>query len=331
MDREALFGAFETMSLADIIRLQDHLSQLLRRRFGRDLGLIFTDIVGSTKYFNQFGDEAGRRLQQRHIDTLEPILAKYGGRIVDTAGDGAFAVVPTAQAGATTLIDVMNQVDEQNVDLETPHMMHLRCGLHWGQVLTNDDVVTGDSVNLAARVAASARIDEIRVSRAAFTELANTHRLRCRPLGATELKGLSKPVDLFTLDWLDHSLFPGFVHIEETGQKLALPAKPTITFGRLGMHDGISANDIVLTLDDPTQSRQISRWHFELKRSPKGYILRPVSRGRTEVDGVVVERGSEVRIAAGSVVKLSRVITLEFRAGHSVIDEGARATMFAGD
>ncbi|MCA9568017.1 MAG: adenylate/guanylate cyclase domain-containing protein [Myxococcales bacterium] len=331
MDREELYDVFETMSLADVIRLQDHLSQLLRRRFGRDLGLIFTDIVGSTKYFNQFGDEAGRRLQQRHIDTLEEVLARHGGRIVDTAGDGAFCAVPSAQSGALTLIDVMNLVDEQNVNLETPHMMHLRCGLHWGQVLTNGEVVTGDSVNLAARIAGSARIDEIRLSRAAFTELANTHRLRCRPLGATELKGLTKPVDLFTLDWLDHSLFPGFVYIEETGQKIALPNKPTITFGRLGLHDGISANDIVLTLDDPTQSRQISRWHFELRRSPKGYVLRPVSRGRTEVDGVVVERGSEVPIAAGSIVKLSRVITLSFRAGHSIVDEGARATMFAGD
>lgn len=331
MDRQALNQAFETMSLADIIRTQDHLSQVLRRRFGRDLGLLFTDIVGSTKYFNQFGDEAGRRLQQRHIDALEAILSRHGGRIVDTAGDGAFAAVPTAQAGAETLIAVMNLVDEQNADLDAPHMMHLRCGLHWGQVLTNDDVVTGDAVNLAARVAASADIDQIRLSRSAYAELANTHRLRCRPLGATELKGLAKPVDLFTLDWLDHSLFPAFVHIEETGQRLSLPAKPTITFGRLGMHDGMKANDIVLTLDDPTQSRQISRWHFELRRSNKGYVLRPVSRGRTEVDGKVVERGQEVLIGAGTTVQLSRVITLSFRAGHSLVDEGARATMFAGE
>ncbi|MCB9675616.1 MAG: adenylate/guanylate cyclase domain-containing protein [Alphaproteobacteria bacterium] len=319
------------MSLTDIIRTQDHLSSVLRRRFGKDLGLIFTDIVGSTKYFQQFGDEAGRRLQQRHIDALEEILERHDGRIVDTAGDGAFAVVPTAQAGAEVLIEVMSLVDEQNVALEPAHMMHLRCGLHWGQVLTNGEMVTGDAVNLAARVAASARIDEIRLSRAAFNELANTHRLRCRPLGATELKGLAKPVDLFMLDWLDHSLFPGFIYIDETGQKISLPNKPTITFGRLGMHDGMQANDIVLTLDDPTLNRQISRWHFELRRSPKGFILRPVSRGRTEVDGNVLERGDEVSITAGTVVKLSRVMTITFKAGQSMIDEGARATMFAGD
>lgn len=331
MNRDELYKAFEEMSLADIIRLQDHLSQVLRRRFGRDVALIFTDIVGSTKYFNQFGDEAGRRLQQRHIDSLEDVLARYGGRIVDTAGDGAFCAIPSAQAGALTLIDVMNTVDLQNADLEPAHMMHLRCGLHWGQVLTNGDVVTGDAVNLAARIAASAKVDEIRLSYAAFKELANTHRLRCRPLGPTELKGLAKPVDLFTLDWLDHSLFPGFVYVEETGQLHQLPNKPTITFGRLGLHEGVQANDVVLGLDDPNQSRQISRWHFELRRSPNGYLLRQVSRGRTEVDGKTIERGEEALITAGSVVNVARVITLTFRASHGPMDEGARATMFAGE
>lgn len=331
MERDALHDAFETMSLTDIIRMQDHVSTVLRRRFGRDLGLIFTDIVGSTKYFQQFGDEAGRRLQQRHIDALEEILARHGGRIIDTAGDGAFACVPTAQAGAETLIDVMSLVDEQNVNLEPAHMMHLRCGLHWGQVLTDGEMVTGDAVNLAARVAASAKIDELRLTRSAFNELANTHRLRCRPIGATELKGLAKPVDLFMLDWLDHSLFPGFIYIDETGQKIALPNKPTISFGRLGTHDGMQANDIVLTLDDPTLNRQISRWHFELRRSPKGFLLRPVSRGRTEVDGQVIEQGEELPITSGTIVKLSRVLTITFKAGQSMIDEGARATMFAGD
>lgn len=319
------------MSLTDIIRLQDHLSSTLRRRFGRDQVLVFTDIVGSTKYFQQFGDEAGRRLQQRHIDGLTNVLESHGGRIVDTAGDGAFAVLDSAQSAVEALIDLMNLVDEGNVNLNSEHMMHLRCGLHWGQVLTNGDVVTGDAVNLAARVAASANIDEIRLTRAAFNELANTQRLRCRPLGGIELKGLAKPIDLFMLDWLDHSLFPGFVYIAETGQKLALPNKPTITFGRLGMHEGMKANDIVLTLDDPTLNRQISRWHFELRRSPKGFLLRPVSRGRTEVDGELVAQGSECPVTAGTMVGLSRVMNITFKAGQSMIDEGARATMFAGE
>ena len=53
-----------TLSMTDIIRLQNQLQQELTRRFERKLVLLFSDIVGSTGYFAQWGDAAGRQLQQ---------------------------------------------------------------------------------------------------------------------------------------------------------------------------------------------------------------------------------------------------------------------------
>jgi hypothetical protein len=53
-----------SLSMTDIIRLQTVLSAALVRRFERSMALAFSDIVGSTRYFARFGDEAGCRLQQ---------------------------------------------------------------------------------------------------------------------------------------------------------------------------------------------------------------------------------------------------------------------------
>lgn len=326
MDEE-LQRILEGMSLTDIVRLQDQLSVQLRSRYAHNLALIFTDIAGSTSYFSQFGDEAGRRMQQRHVDTLEEALAPRGGRIVDTAGDGAFAVVSSAQDGAAVLVEVMRKLDVQNDTLERAHRMFLRCGLHWGQVLTDGDVVTGDSVNLVARVAGAAKIDEICITRATFNELSHLQRLDCRPMGPTKLKGLSTPVDVLTLNWLDRALFPGHVEIAETSMKHDLPNKSTIAFGRLAEHEGMMANDIVLAHHDPNQTAQISRWHFELRRSPDGYMLRPLGRGIVEVDDQVITQGNEIVISTGSVVRVARVLTLKFLAGHSRMPESS-ATMF---
>src|SRR4051812_10312414 len=94
---------FENLSLAEIIRLKDELSQTLKRRFERNLCLGFTDIVGSTAYFSRFGDEAGRGLQQRHFDALNHVLEKGGGRIVDTAGDGAFTCWQSVEGAVQSL------------------------------------------------------------------------------------------------------------------------------------------------------------------------------------------------------------------------------------
>ena len=62
----------ETLSLTEIIKLQTQLSEVLKRRFERNLALAFSDVVNSTTYFATFGDEAGRRLQQLHLDLTVP-------------------------------------------------------------------------------------------------------------------------------------------------------------------------------------------------------------------------------------------------------------------
>ena len=92
-----------SLSMTEIIRLQTVLSQELTRRFERKAALAFTDVVDSTRYFAQFGDEAGRRLQQLHLDLLEKAI-DGDGRIVDTAGDGAFISFPSAMAAVGAMV-----------------------------------------------------------------------------------------------------------------------------------------------------------------------------------------------------------------------------------
>ena len=96
-----------------------------------------------------------------------------------------------------------------------------------------------------------------------------------------------------------------------------LPPQPIITFGRLREMNGTQANDIVLTHKDPSQAQHISRWHFEVRRAPEGLILRSVSTQHTEVSGKTLCKGEETPIIAGTVVRLSDVLTLRFIAGTS--------------
>src|SRR5436190_528217 len=281
---------FSTLSMTEIIRLQNLLQQELTRRFERPLAIAFSDIVGSTPYFARFGDAAGRQLQQLHIDLLNECLPRQHGRVVDTAGDGAFLAFPAADAAIVALIEFQNLISRENMQRARDHQLQVRIGVHWGPVLTDGQIVSGDSVNLCARVAASSNIGEIRVTREVFQDLALAHRLNCRPVGPVELKGVSRQVELLAFDWRDHSTFPSMIRIEETNEQITLPQQDIISFGRLREHEGTAANDVVLTLDDPQQARQISRWHFELRRFPDGFRLRPVSEGVTEVDGAPITK-----------------------------------------
>lgn len=303
-----------TLSMTEIIRLQTQLSQELARRFEVSAGLAFTDIVGSTAYFARYGDEAGKQLQQLHLDLLEQCLGTVGGRIVDTAGDGAFAVFPGAVAVASAMTALLQRVSEANEHRAREHQLVLRIGTHWGRVLSDGVQVTGDAVNLCARFAASAEPGQIRLSRELFQELGSAQRVLCRPLGAVALKGVERSVELMSLEWRDSSRFPTTVRVVETGQLITLPAQDIIAFGRLELIEGVVANDIVLALPDAAATRQISRWHFELRRRPGGFMLRAVSSQFTSVDAQALGHGQEAPVVPGTQVQLAGVMTLEFLA-----------------
>jgi hypothetical protein len=201
-------------------------------------------------------------------------------------------------------------VSLENAKRNRDRQLQIRIGVHLGPVLTDGVIVSGDSVNLCSRVAASAGSGEIRLTREMFQELAPVYRLNCRPLGLVVLKGISQQVELLAFDWRDQSIFPTVIRIEETNEDLVLPQQDIISFGRLREHEGTIANDVVLAHADPVLARQISRWHFELRRFPDGFRLRPVTDVITEVDGELVKKGSEVPLKPGAKIRVARVLTL---------------------
>lgn len=299
-----------SLSMTEIIRLQTRLQDELTRRFERPLALVFSDIVGSTAYFAQFGDSQGRQLQQLHFDLVAETVPGSDGRIVSTAGDGAFLVFPSANAAVAGVIEFQRKVAGANQGRGRAHQLQVRIGLHWGPVLTDGSDVSGDAVNLCARVGASADPGEVRLSRALFQELDRGHKLNCRPLGRVPMKGIEHPVEVLVLDWRDPSRFPRLAMVEETGERIVLPQQDTVTFGRLALHAGERANDVVLNHADPNVLRQVSRWHFELRRSEHGLKLVSLSDGQTTVDGVRLERGDSAEVRAGSQIGVADVLYL---------------------
>lgn len=301
----------ETLSLTEMIRLQDAMSKALIRRFERKLALAFSDIVGSTPYFARFGDEAGRKLQQRHADLVRAAIAERGGRIVDMAGDGAFLCFPAASAALQAAIALQESIALDNDSRASDERWGVRIGIHFGPVLTDGTAVSGDAVNYCSRVAGSAERTEIRLTREAFGALTDVQqRLKCRRLGAVSLKGLERPAELFAVDWIDRERFPISYRVAG-GPEEPLPDRDVIRFGRLKEQDGVAANDVVILLPDPAAANRVSRWHFELHRRADGFILRSVSDALTEVDGRVIAKGEEIPVRPGTSVRVGAVVTIE--------------------
>ena len=116
------------------------------------VSIVFTDVEGFTRYTSRFGDEAALALIAEHNRVIGPIVRSRGGKVVKRLGDGLMLSFPSSEAAVHSALDL--------VDLP-PAPLRLRAGVHCGEAVVTADDVIGHDVNVAARVAASARGDQV--------------------------------------------------------------------------------------------------------------------------------------------------------------------------
>jgi class 3 adenylate cyclase len=158
-----------------------------------ELALLFTDIVGSTQRAAKIGDERWRDLLGRYRAAVRRELNRFGGREIDTAGDGFF-VTFDRPAAAVHCAWAM-QAPMRDLGLE------LRTGIHVGECEMRGEKVSGLAVHTAARVMAAAGAGEILVSDAVSERLGGLD-LRLTDHGVHELKGIPGEWHMYRVDGL---------------------------------------------------------------------------------------------------------------------------------
>jgi len=143
--------------------------------------VLFTDIVDSTATAARFGDALWRETVERHHALGRQILDRYGGREIDTAGDGFFATFSgpgRAIRAAEALVDAVRSIG-----------LEVRAGVHTGECEVVDGKPGGLAVNVGARIAALARPSEVVVSDT-VRSLVSGSGIEFDERGSHELKGV---------------------------------------------------------------------------------------------------------------------------------------------
>jgi class 3 adenylate cyclase/alpha-beta hydrolase superfamily lysophospholipase len=143
--------------------------------------VLFTDIVGSTERATTLGDRRWRDLLDSHDWAVRRQLERFGGREVNTSGDGFVATFDGPGRAVQCACAIRDAV--KALDLE------VRTGLHTGEIERRGDDVAGIAVHLAQRVSALADAGEVLVSRT-VTDLVVGSGLRFDDRGEHTLKGV---------------------------------------------------------------------------------------------------------------------------------------------
>lgn len=150
--------------------------------------LLLTDLVESTTTAARLGDVAWRELLSNHYEAIRAELDRSGGREVATTGDGILAVFDAPASALRCASSIRAAANRQD--------LHVRAGVHVGEVQIVGENVQGLAVHEAARVMAAAGTDEILASEPTRA-LALASGLSFEDRGDHELKGIPEKRRLY--------------------------------------------------------------------------------------------------------------------------------------
>jgi adenylate cyclase len=163
--------------------------------------ILAADVVGYSRLMGR--DESGTlaRLRKNRSDHLDPVLAKYGGRLVKLTGDGALIEFSSAVDALSAAIEFQQVMAEANADQPADGAMVFRMGLHLGDLIVDGDDLYGDGVNIAARLEAEAPAGGILVSGNVRDAVAGRLKAAFEDLGDLALKNIERPIRAFRVHW----------------------------------------------------------------------------------------------------------------------------------
>lgn len=143
--------------------------------------MLFTDIAGSTEFAARIGDRAWKELLAAHHATVRQVLRTYGGREIDTAGDGFFATFDQPANAVRAATGIVSAVADLGVSV--------RAGVHTGEAETTGRNLAGLGVHIASRVMSAAGPGEVLAS-GTVRDLVTGSGLEFADRGLHELKGV---------------------------------------------------------------------------------------------------------------------------------------------
>ena len=118
--------------------------------------VLFLDIVDATPLAVDLGDAAWATLLEQYHDTVRGILERHEGQLMDTAGDGVFAIFDCSGDAVSAALEIHQSVRALGLEL--------RSGIHIGHCWEADERCAGADVHVGSRLADCARPGETLVS-----------------------------------------------------------------------------------------------------------------------------------------------------------------------
>jgi adenylate cyclase len=209
----------------------------MQRRLAAILAL---DVVGYSRLMGQNEGATLAALKNHRQELVDPEIARHGGRLVSTSGDGALVEFPSVVGAVECAVAIQRAMSERNRDVPYDRRIEFRMGINLDEVIVEGDDILGDGVNVAARLEAFAEPGTVCISGGVFGHVRNRVDLSFEDLGEQQFKNIREPVRTFRISCAE----AGFPYADfSTCEALPLPKKPSIAIMPFANLSGDPAQD----------------------------------------------------------------------------------------
>ena len=266
------------------------------------LSVLYADVSGSTRLYEEHGDEAARSAMGECIAVMVGVIERFSGRLVKTIGDEILCVFENPSRAIMAANEVQLAVRSAGeAGRFATGALSIKIGIHYGPGVEREDDVFGEASIIAQQVIKQAKAGQILASAETVEALPPELRYGTRPFDRIDADGRDGMLEILEIIWEVEDLTrmvdtravkrePGHTRcrIRYQGATIELSqARPSMTIGRT------EQNDLVV----PVQLA--SRTHAEIELRRGKFYLRDMSSNGTVI---ITEEGESNVLRGESVV-----------------------------
>ena len=276
-----------------------------------ELATMFADVSGSTRLYDELGDEAALERISHCLNLASRLTRTYDGRVIKTIGDEVLCVFRSVNDAIAAACAIQTALaGPEGVNDGSGKRLAMRVGVHFGPAILDDGDVFGDAVNVAARMTSQAKANQVIVSGATRADMSPILRSCTRYVDRATVKGKAEPMEMYEfvchpddatvmaeLTMPGTSGGPCTMTLEGArGTVQVSEQRPTVLIGRDASCD--------LVVDELTASRQHLRIEY---RKNRFYVVDQSTNGthiRPDMSDAVFTRREELLLEGSGLINL---------------------------
>lgn len=163
--------------------------------------IVATDVVGYSRLMERDEEGTLNRLKDLRTAIINPSIARHSGRTVKLMGDGSLVEFTSVVGALQCAVDIQQDLAKRNGLVGEKHKLHLRIGLHLGDIIVEGNDIYGDSVNVASRLESIAQPGGIVLSKQVLDHIGGNVAVQFVSLGEQTVKNISRPIEAYRVDF----------------------------------------------------------------------------------------------------------------------------------